>query len=127
VSAARAASLDLDLTDGSAGRCRRFLLDLCMRWRCEDVAPDAALVVSELVTNAIRHAKTPSQLRVRLAQGVLRVEVVDGSTAMPELRRPDPDEPTGRGLLLVAAVSLAWGAASLGGGKVVWAELACAP
>ncbi|EXU66677.1 ATPase [Streptomyces sp. PRh5] len=92
------------------------------------VCDDALLVVSELVTNVITHTRS-DHLECRLSVGaeLLRLEVEDEIRAhtLPAPRTPDPDEHCGRGLLLVGAVSSAWGVrdAPHGPGRIVWAEL----
>ncbi|MEY2420597.1 MAG: hypothetical protein QOI95_664 [Acidimicrobiaceae bacterium] len=110
-------------TDGLAvGESRRFLADQCRKWHCDDLVDDAAIVVSELVSNAIRHAKSSSELRLRYGSGVLRIELVDNSPTVPQPRNPHIGESGGRGLLLVAALSHAWGVDPHADGKVVWVE-----
>ena len=116
------------------------------------VAGDAALVVSELVTNAVLHARTPVELAVGVDGAVVRIEVTDASEtpifAPPPLlvapggdrdvfdepADPDIDElidalsTTGRGMELVASIAARWGVtAHAAGGKTVWAEVGPAP
>jgi CheY-like chemotaxis protein len=121
----RAAALQLgpDVSDISVGR--RFVVDSCAMWGCDAAIEEAKLVVAELATNAIIHAGGRCELRIRFAEGVLRIEVQDGTPVPPDIRAADEDAEHGRGLLIVSAVSMAWGVSSLGPrGKVVWAELA---
>jgi anti-sigma regulatory factor (Ser/Thr protein kinase) len=104
-------------------------------WGLADALPDARLVVSELVTNALRYglsAAGPSAdstnpfIRLRLVRSSsgLRCEVTDPSDIMPTCLAPDEHTEIGRGLCLVAALSHQWGATSLpNGGKCVWADL----
>ncbi|MBD3008636.1 ATP-binding protein [Streptomyces sp. 5-10] len=92
------------------------------------VCDDALLVVSELVTNVITHTVSDHlECRLSLRAELLRLEVEDEIRAhtLPAPRTPDPDEHCGRGLLLVGAVSSAWGVtdAPHGAGRIVWAEL----
>lgn len=110
---------------------RRLVAAALRSWNLENqVAADAQLTVSELVTNAILHAGTPVGLTIcRLGRGV-RIEVSDGSDYIPVVGAPNPDDllanrsMTGRGLALVASAADRWGADPLaGGGKMVWAEL----
>ncbi|MFJ8994683.1 ATP-binding protein [Streptomyces sp. NPDC102279] len=94
---------------------------------CEDTCDTAALVVSELVTNAIVHAAGQRVVcELHDADDLVRIAVCDEGCAPGEPRpSPErPDEEHGRGLLLVAAVSRAWGAQDTGPGLLVWAELA---
>ncbi|MGW3644648.1 ATP-binding protein [Streptomyces sp. NPDC000878] len=90
----------------------------------------AELVLSELVTNALR-VRVPSdrQVGVRIARlledGLLRLEVSDAGSGRPEVRTPDDEEIGGRGLLLVEALAYRWGVEERAGGigKTVWVEL----
>jgi len=91
--------------------------------RGEDLG-DVLLVVSELVTNAVVHAVgTAVDLTVSLVDGVVRIEVVDRSTVMPERQALNHDGTNGRGLLLIDAVAETWGAELSPTGKRVWAEV----
>lgn len=95
---------------------------------CPDIDPviahDAEIVVSELVTNAVLHGRPPIDLYVRTSGGRARVEVHDAGRTPPILGQPNAEAMTGRGLAMVAALSVAWGVEALGaGGKAVWAEL----
>jgi anti-sigma regulatory factor (Ser/Thr protein kinase) len=92
------------------------------------VAEDARLVVSELLSNACRHAGGPAELVLSLTGGTLRIEVLDGSPALPSPRMPhDASRPSGHGLHLVQRLSSAWGVTGRADGKSVWAELAWLP
>lgn len=90
----------------------------------DDLYDDLALVVSELVTNAVR-AGSPT-VRVALAEERSRVvvRVTDEAAGWPHERAAGADDPGGRGLPLVSALSTNWGVQPQAGGKVVWAELA---
>lgn len=87
------------------------------------VVDAAELVVSELVTNALRHAQSTVGLRLRLGQDALFVEVSDSDTRLPRLTRATPDDEHHRGLYLVEAMADRWGTRPTPDGKVVWAEL----
>lgn len=118
-------SMELDVTPRSAALARRFTYATCAEWNIDPERADAvALVVSELVTNAIVHAESRSTLRLRLAPTALRVEVVDHGAGAPNPRQAADDDEHGRGLLLVAAYADTWGIDPGGNGKIVWAELA---
>lgn len=88
-----------------------------------DEAETAVLLVNELVTNAQQHASGPARLRLFLRAGLLRCEVLDAHPSLPELCRPDDGDEDGRGLALVEALALRWGAIAAGRGKVVWFDL----
>jgi CheY-like chemotaxis protein len=122
----RTATLQLGPDLGQVSKARRFLMEQCQQWQCVDVIPDAELVISELVTNALVHAGPTCLLRARLAEGILRLEVSDESDGMPDPMASDSQAEHGRGLLLVSALCRAWGVESVPeGGKLVWAELMC--
>jgi anti-sigma regulatory factor (Ser/Thr protein kinase) len=104
----------------SAGRARRFVHDELAALGVADPGAGAELVVSELVTNAVIHAGTDITLRVLPDAAGARVEVVDGSTAMPGLRIADSTSHSGRGLVLVEHFANAWGVERLPAGKIVW-------
>ncbi|MFE9425339.1 SpoIIE family protein phosphatase [Kitasatospora sp. NPDC006697] len=103
------------------GRARRLAGHALRRWGLEALAENTELMVSELVTNAVQHAKKPVTLRL-VRTSVLRCEVGDDSPALPRRRKAGPQEERGRGLELVAKCADGWGATRLGGGKVVWFE-----
>jgi serine phosphatase RsbU (regulator of sigma subunit)/anti-sigma regulatory factor (Ser/Thr protein kinase) len=87
-------------------------------------ADDAELLVTELVTNALRHGGPGVDLWVRrLPAGGLRLEVVDGRAgSIPTVQRPDDDAEGGRGLVIVQALAARWGTERLAAGKQVWCE-----
>lgn len=96
-------------------------------WGLDRLADLTALLVSELVTNALRHATGP--IGVRLVRpcgldGVLLVEVSDPLPDPPRERTARPEDEGGRGLQLVASASRRWGTRPGGAGKTVWFELA---
>jgi anti-sigma regulatory factor (Ser/Thr protein kinase) len=92
-----------------------------------EILDDALLLISELVTNAVRHGSPPILLALECDGEGLRVRVRDGAPALPRPRDSIPEDEGGRGLALVDALSDAWGAEPVvdehGGGKSVWFEL----
>lgn len=86
-------------------------------------AADAALIVSELVTNAVRAGSATVSVTLEHIAGALAVQVRDDAAGWPEQRAAGVDDPGGRGLPLVSAISRRWGVRMARGGKVVWAEL----
>ncbi|MEE4492035.1 ATP-binding protein [Streptomyces sp. BE230] len=97
-------------------------------WGLQALWDPAALVLSELLTNAGRHARASPgreiETRFQPVGGGLRIEVHDGSEVAPQECKPDEDACEGRGLLLVSALADEWGFGERGGpGKVVWAEI----
>jgi sigma-B regulation protein RsbU (phosphoserine phosphatase) len=121
-------SLSLDGRASDRPRAaRRWVADRCAELRLDIDGPDLTLLVSELVTNACVHGAEPIHVRLDVDHGRVRVEVEDGSPMMPEVQRPDGRSTIGRGLLIVEALSRAWGAEPVGAGKVVWAEVPIRP
>ena len=88
-----------------------------------DLASRVATVVSELATNAIRHAKSAFRLDVRRSDSGIRVTVSDDDPSPPRQHTGTVAGPTGRGLLIVEALSDRWGFHPEGLGKAVWAEI----
>jgi hypothetical protein len=91
-------------------------------WNLDHLCDRAELLVSELVTNALRVAGNEVQLRLMRVDKLL-VEVSDDDHNLPQLRRADPDDEAGRGLALVSNLSQRWGTSRKAVGKVVWFEL----
>jgi anti-sigma regulatory factor (Ser/Thr protein kinase) len=89
-----------------------------------DVLEAAELMVSELATNCVQHARTPFELVISDEQRQIRVEVRDTGGGRPVPRSPTPAERTGRGLRIVEAMSDAWGIDPSSCGKTVWFTLA---
>jgi anti-anti-sigma regulatory factor len=90
----------------------------CARWRLPKFADVAELVMSELVSNAVRHSGGSLEVSVAMRQRHLHLSVRDGSSAPPRPGRND-----GRGLMVVESLTTAWGSTAVDGGKVVWATL----
>jgi anti-sigma regulatory factor (Ser/Thr protein kinase) len=113
--------LSLPCESTAPGRARRQVRERLRGRIPADVLGDLLLVVSELVTNAIRHAQSPCTLLVVVEDGSLVVEVHDqgGWPRRTTFGRPDPP----RGLGLVQSVSARWGVERTDGGKCVWVEL----
>lgn len=92
-------------------------------WDLATLIEPATLVVSELVTNAIQHCEgAPVNLRVKHYADELRVEVADGTPKLPKPRVAGPDDESGRGLLIVAAIAREWGVSC--DGEMTWCSLA---
>ena len=127
--------LALDPDPRSVQEARRWVGSACHRLGRDDLVECAELGISELVTNALLHAEAPISVRLRGTPEHPRVEVSDGSDALPVLtpRRPDGDDldqlmaTVGRGLDIVAMCAVAWGATIEQDGKCIWFEPARAP
>ncbi|MFH8255549.1 ATP-binding SpoIIE family protein phosphatase [Streptomyces roseolus] len=117
------ATMDLPSDPAAVSGARRFASDVLATWGLDDLSFTTELVVSELVTNAIRYGKSPIQLRLIL-QSTLTCEVSDASSTAPHLRRARIYDEGGRGLLLVAQCAERWGTRHGREGKVIWAEQA---
>ncbi|MFF3647686.1 SpoIIE family protein phosphatase [Streptomyces sp. NPDC002181] len=113
----------LDPEETAPGRARRFARRALTRWGLEELQDSLELLVSEVVTNAVRYAERPVTLRL-LRTDVLRCEVGDDSPQLPRQRRARETDEGGRGLFLVNRMARRWGATRLSSGKVVWFELA---
>nr|WP_238420427.1 SpoIIE family protein phosphatase [Streptomyces taklimakanensis] len=91
-------------------------------WELEELGFTTELILSELVTNAIRHATGPVGVRLLRLERSLICEVSDTSNTSPHLRRAAATDEGGRGLFLVAQLSERWGTRYTGSGKIIWAE-----
>ncbi|GAA1960226.1 SpoIIE family protein phosphatase [Kitasatospora viridis] len=90
-------------------------------WGLTELAFTTELIVSELVTNAIRYGASPIRLRL-IRQSALICEVFDGSSTSPRLRHARTTDEGGRGLFLVAQLARRWGTRYTPDGKIIWAE-----
>jgi len=106
----------------SASRARSLIRRPLRRWGLAELQPTAELLVSELVTNAVRYAQGKIGLRLILERGLV-CEVLDESAALPRLRHPDDSDERGRGLQVVSQLAQRWGARRAAAGKIVWFEL----
>ncbi|MHB8671661.1 MAG: ATP-binding protein, partial [Acidimicrobiales bacterium] len=102
---------------------RHFAVQAIEAWGQAELVDDAALVVTELTTNAVRHARTPFTLSLSSGPGSVGVAVRDASLVLPTRYDLGPMAAAGRGLGLLTALSTRWGVEVLPEGKVVWAEL----
>jgi anti-sigma regulatory factor (Ser/Thr protein kinase) len=107
----------------------RSLLDrLLASWRLfgRIADDDVKLIATELAANAVVHSREPNAVTVRYLGDLVRVEVTDQSSVLPQPREPDVEGVGGRGLQLVEALGSAWGTERLEHGKRVWCEVAVA-
>jgi hypothetical protein len=111
-------------SSASARSARHAAETACRDWNIPHLAPVAALIAEELVTNAVEHTDGTAELTLGLRGSDVTVGVRDGSAgSVPRPRLSSVDRPCGRGLHLVAAFADRWGVARHGDGKTVWAEL----
>jgi anti-sigma regulatory factor (Ser/Thr protein kinase) len=120
---ARWSVLGLDPRPDVVARVRRAARAVLGLWDRDVQEPEMSLLLSEVVTNAVRHAGTVFDVTLIMDGDTVRCEVRDGSPRMPHTGHPGPQEAGGRGLLLVEALSTAWGVEFDGTGKRVWFEL----
>jgi hypothetical protein len=105
----------------SVREARSVLAEPMKRWGLEDLIPTTELLVSELVTNAVKYSRGDVTLRL-VNERALVCEVLDSSAALPRLRQANGDDENGRGLQVVRQLSKRWGARRTTTGKVVWCE-----
>jgi serine phosphatase RsbU (regulator of sigma subunit)/anti-sigma regulatory factor (Ser/Thr protein kinase) len=103
-------------------QARSLIRDPLKRWGLEDLIDSSELLVSELVTNAIKYANGEVLVRLILEPDSLTCEVHDSSPALPRVLQADKDAENGRGLHVVSLMASKWGVRRTAGGKVVWCE-----
>lgn len=120
----------------AAGAARTLVVDSLTAWQLPELVDTAELLTSELVTNALLHARTPLAVSLAVAHGWLEVSVADRDPHPPRGRHQAPVDamgvapellPGGRGLLLVDALADEWGVEQRSTGKQVWFTLATGP
>ncbi|HEX8769517.1 MAG TPA: ATP-binding protein [Acidimicrobiales bacterium] len=116
-------TLSLPADPKSVSTARRFVREALDRSDAMAFEEGAVLLVSELVTNAVLHARTGPDVTLRLNDDRLWIGVHDDNPVTPAPKRYGPNAATGRGLQLVEQVAASWGVDKDGSGKVVWFEL----
>lgn len=127
---ARTRRLALDRATGAIAVSRSFVHQVLAAWAWPDGRPtdDALLVVSELVTNAVRHGGGPTSLTLTHEPvGCLRIEIEDASPEAPRRHDSGAERPGGFGMQVVDRLCDAWGTEQAGTGKRVWASLPLPP
>ncbi|MFH8735512.1 MULTISPECIES: SpoIIE family protein phosphatase [unclassified Streptomyces] len=119
--AGQVASWDLESDPAVVAEARKKVTRQLSEWGLDELAYTTELVVSELVTNAIRYASGPIRLRL-IVERALICEVSDAGASAPHLRHPRTTDEGGRGLFLVSQFSQRWGARYTLDGKIIWAE-----
>ena len=93
----------------SVGEARRFVRRVLLDWDLDGSVEVATLLVSELATNAVLHARTAYSVAVSRGAGEVTIEVLDGSAVLPQVRRHSSTAATGRGVGLVERLATSWG------------------
>ncbi|MFF4223656.1 SpoIIE family protein phosphatase [Streptomyces abikoensis] len=119
----RVATWDLPADPALVSTVRAAVARRLAAWGLDEICFDIELLLSELVTNAVRYGSGPIQVRL-LYDRTLTCEVSDTSSTAPHLRHAATTDEGGRGLFLVARLSHAWGTRYTAEGKVIWAECA---
>jgi PAS domain S-box-containing protein len=114
-------SWDLPSDPAVVANARSLAVRQLAEWGLDELAMTTELIVSELVTNAIRHGTGPIRLRM-IRHEMLICEVADASSTSPRLRHARTTDEGGRGLFLVAQMTRRWGTRYTEGGKLIWAE-----
>ncbi|MFD4142692.1 MULTISPECIES: SpoIIE family protein phosphatase [unclassified Streptomyces] len=112
---------DLPAEPVAVGRARELATQRLHEWGLEELSFSTELVVSELVTNAVRHADGPLHLRL-IRDRTLICEVADTGHTSPHLRHSEADDEGGRGLFIVAQLVDRWGTRYTRSGKTIWTE-----
>lgn len=107
----------------SAMAARHFVADALARSGVDCLVDVGVLLISELVTNAVRHAGGPVHLHIVVGQDNVRLEVIDEAPDGPRSSSAGSFAERGRGLLIVDALASRWGVEELPPGKRVWFEL----
>lgn len=116
----------LPAAERSPGLARRVARDALTSWQLTYLTDTAVLLISELVTNAVLHAKTDGSgltLHLEFRGTWLRLEVHDADLREPALRVPSTLDESGFGFVIVDALADKWGVRETARGKAVWAEL----
>jgi anti-sigma regulatory factor (Ser/Thr protein kinase) len=116
-------TLDLDPEPESVRIARRFVAAALEEWDCGAVVDEVLVATSEIITNAVVHARTPLTIGVERQGNGIRVEVRDGSGIEPVAEEVEDSSERGRGMRIVAALVSRWGTETLPDGKAVWFEV----
>ena len=116
-------ALQLPAHSSSPRRARQFVDQVLHQWHRDGAIDRLALIASELVTNAVRHAQTDITIELTAEDGAVHLEVFDRGAGKPVFLDQEPGTPGGLGLPIVEALASSWGTHPRDGGKGVWAEV----
>jgi anti-sigma regulatory factor (Ser/Thr protein kinase) len=116
-------ALHLPAHSSSPRRARQFVDQVLHRWHRDGAIDRLALIASELVTNAVRHAQTEITIELTAEDGAIHLEVFDRGAGKPTFLDQEPNVPGGLGLPIVEALASSWGMRAREDGKGVWAEV----
>ncbi len=119
----RAATWTWPPDPASVGQARAAVRERLDQWGLAELSDTAALIVSELATNAITYARGRYSLRLVRGETGLACEVTDDSYVAPQLRHAEADDEGGRGLVITSSLTNRWGVRPTAAGKTIWAEL----
>lgn len=108
----------------SVRMARDFVVRQMEHWRLDAVGWAAGVLVTELASNAVTHARTPYSVALARSADDVLLQVRDGSERLPLLVGGGSKSEAGRGLHVVQAVTRSWGVTTVTGGKLVWGRLA---
>jgi anti-sigma regulatory factor (Ser/Thr protein kinase) len=119
------ASIDIPATLEGPAAARRIVRALLPAWQLPELKADAELIVTEIVTNAYRHAPGTDSFELELIRRTdgIRISLADGNSVRPMIAELRNDAVSGRGMALVEALATGWGAEDHHGGKRVWVDL----
>ena len=123
--ARRNLQLVLPVSEHSARLARRVARTVLAAWQLPDTQETAVLLLSELVRNAIQHARATDTIEVELeaVKSCLRIEIANQDPRWPQPRTSDESGESGFGFLLLDALASRWGVRQTAAGKTLWAEL----
>jgi hypothetical protein len=110
-------------TPDLAARARQFTRATLLQWQLAELIDPVITVVTELVSNAVRHTGAPRQLDLLVNGNCLVITVTDDDERLPRRTDPGPSDPRHRGLVIVDAYAHRWGSRPLDKGKAVWVEM----
>jgi DNA-binding NarL/FixJ family response regulator len=117
------AKIHLGASNQAPRLARRFVTQALRRWELQSELDVVELLVAELVSNSVLHARSDVEVSVAVIDDRIRVAVFDSSREPPVRREAGPEDTSGRGLLMLDALAASWGTEFAPGGKSVWFEL----